>query len=71
MNDEFNEQWKLYSIIEYISENLVGLMLFILTFFIVYFVDYINRINSMLFAPQLPIPIKAVPIKVKSKKFKK
>lgn len=65
-NEEINEQWTLYSIIQYISENFVGLMLLILAFFIIYIVDHVNRLNSMLFAPQLPVPIK-----VKSKKIKK
>ena len=65
-NEETNEQWTLYSIIQYISENFIGLMLLIFAFFIIYFVDHINRLNSMLFAPQLPVPIK-----VKSKKIKK
>lgn len=70
-NEETNEQWTLYSIIQYISENFVGLMLLIFAFFIIYIVDHVNRLNSMLFAPQLPVPIKTVPIKVKSKKIKK
>ena len=65
-NAETNEQWTLHSIIQYISENFIGLLLLILAFFIIYAVDHVNRLNSMLFAPQL-----SVPIKVKSKKIKK
>lgn len=67
MNNEYiNEHFALYYIIQYISENFIGLLLLILAFFIIYIVDHINRLNSILFAPQLPIPIK-----VKSKKIKK
>lgn len=65
-NAETNEQWTLHSIIQYISENFIGLMLLIFAFFIIYIVDHVNRLNSILFAPQLPVPIK-----VKSKKIKK
>jgi hypothetical protein len=52
---------------EYISENLVGLILLVFTFFIIYFVDYINRLNSALLSP----PIQVLPVKIKSKKLKK
>ena len=65
-NAETNEQWTLYSIIQYISENFIGLLLLIFAFFIIYAVDHVNPINSILFAPQLPVPTK-----VKSKKIKK
>jgi hypothetical protein len=68
MNYE-SEEWTIYSIIEYISENLFGLILLLFTFFIIYFVDHINRLNSVLFSPGRTIPI--VPIKVKSKQSKK
>lgn len=61
-----NEQLTFYSIIQYISENFIGLMLLIFAFFIIYFVDHINRLNSILFSQQVPIPIK-----VKSKKINK
>ena len=65
-NTETDEQWTFYSIVQYISENFIGLLLLVLAFFIIYIVDHVNRINSILFAPQLPVPIK-----VKSKKIKK
>jgi len=69
MNDETNEQWTLYSIIEYVLGNFIGLTLLISTFLIIYFVDNINQLNTILYTPQLPIdPIK---IKPKSKKLKK
>jgi hypothetical protein len=35
-------------IIEYISQNILGLFLLILAFFIIYFVDHINQLNSTL-----------------------
>ena len=65
-NEETYEQLTFHSILQYISENFIGLILLIVAFFIIYAVDHINRLNSVLFAPQLPVPIK-----VKSKKIKK
>ena len=76
MNDEFNEEFTLYSIIEYVSKNFIGIILLVLAFFIIYIVDHINQINSIIMSPQLPIPQVSSPkiinpIKVKSKKPKK
>ena len=76
MNDESVEQWTLHSVIEYVSENFIGFILLILAFFIIYFVDYINQLNAMIFTPQNPIPHLSIPqipiaMKVKSKKGKK
>ena len=71
MNNETNEQLNLYSIIEYVSENFIGLVLLIFAFFIIYFVDYINRLNAIIFSPQIPAPVPLIPFKPKSKKFKK
>jgi hypothetical protein len=73
MSDKINEEWTLYSIIEYVSENFIGLILLVLAFFIIYFVDHINQLNTMVYAPQQTfIPIKPIiPIKTKSKKSKK
>ena len=67
MNYESEEEWTIYSIMEYISENFFGLILLLFTFFIIYFVDHINRLNSVLLSPPIPV----VPLKVKSKKLKK
>ena len=47
MNNETNEQFNFYYIIEYISENFIGLLLLIFAFFIIYFVDYINHLNQI------------------------
>jgi hypothetical protein len=72
MNNETNEQFNLYSIIEYISENFIGLLLLIFAFFIIYFVDYINHLNNIIiFSPQIPVPVPLIQFKTKSKKFKK
>lgn len=71
MNNETNEQLNLYSIIEYVSENFIGLVLLIFAFFIIYFVDYINRLNAIIFSPQIPAPVPLIQFKPKSKKFKK
>jgi hypothetical protein len=71
MNNETNEQFNFYYIIEYISENFIGLILLIFAFFIIYFVDYINHLNTIIFSPQIPVPVPLIQFKTKSKKFKK
>ena len=71
MNNETNEQFNFYSIIEYISENFIGLLLLIFAFFIIYFVDYINHLNTIIFSPQIPVAVPLIQFKTKSKKFKK
>lgn len=76
MNDQLDEPWTLYSIIEYVSENFIGLMLLILAFLIIYVVDHINYLNSVIMYPQIPVSkISSSKIynqmKVKSKKIKK
>lgn len=43
-------------LIQYISDNFVGLLLFGLVFVIIYTVDYISQVNAMFFAVQSPIP---------------
>jgi hypothetical protein len=74
MNYEFTT---LYSIIEYVTENFVGIILLILAFFIIYIVDHINNLNSIMTSsiPQLSIPqVSSAQIlnnKVKTKKVKK
>lgn len=50
----FNEES--FSFIEYISENFFGLTLLVSVIFIIYFVDYINRINLMLYSTPNLIP---------------
>jgi hypothetical protein len=76
MNNEVDEPWTLYSIIEYVSENFIGLTLLILAFLIIYVVDHINHLNAIILNPQIHIqqlssPKISNPMKVKSKKLKK
>ena len=44
------------SIIDYIKNNIIQILLLILVFFIIYTVDYISNINTMLMAPISMIP---------------
>lgn len=46
------------TIVEYIKENFIGLCLFLLAFYIIYFVDYINYLNASLYSstPMVGIP---------------
>jgi len=44
------------SYIQYIQENTIGLLLLLLVFVIIYCVDNINQINSLIFASSSPIP---------------
>ena len=82
MNSEKNievineESFSLQTLFQYVNENLYGLMLLVLVFFIIYFVDYISRINAMIFGMPSPIPGMAastnIPlIKPPKSKFKK
>lgn len=52
----YNESLSLDSIIEYVSENVMGLLLLLLTFVIIYLVDYISYINSLLNIVPSPVP---------------
>ncbi len=51
-----DEPFSLQSLLEYIRENVVGLLLLVLAFFIIYIVDYISRINVFIFSMPSPIP---------------
>ena len=44
------------SIINYIKNNFIQILLLVLVFFIIYTVDYISNINAMLMAPITMIP---------------
>lgn len=46
-----------YSVTEYIKENFIGLLMLIFAFLIIYVVDYINRLNSLIFSSPISIPI--------------
>lgn len=72
VEDNNNEYFTLQIFIQYVTENFVGLMLLALTFFIIYFVDYISRINALIFAMPSPIPgIPNSPVTNLQKKTKK
>lgn len=51
MND--NEH---FILIDYVRENYIGLLLLVFAFFIIYLVDYISRINALIFVMPPPIP---------------
>lgn len=66
--------------LEYIKENAVGLLLFVLVFVIIYCVDHINRINSLIFSSPSAIPgvptaipnqLQQIIPKIKAKRSKK
>jgi hypothetical protein len=44
-----------FNILQYVKENLFGLFLLIFTFFIIYFVDYINKLNALFYSSPSPI----------------
>ena len=58
---EFNYQeisiWNLNSIINYLKDNFIQILLLILVFVIIYTVDYISNINTMIFSNQQALPI--------------
>lgn len=65
-----DEPFSLYSLIIYIKENIAGLSLLVLAILIIVFVDYISRLNSIIFSTQNSLPI--IPLtKNKNRKFKK
>ncbi len=67
-----DEQWDFYSIMQYISDNIVGFALLILAFVIIYVVDHVNRLNALMFASPSPIPMaNNILPKTKSKRSKK
>jgi hypothetical protein len=81
-NDEFDGDiynWNIYTMIKYITLHYVQFLLLILVFIIIYIVDHISYINSMIFTVPSPIPFlttpdskNTVPIKIKKpKKLKK
>jgi hypothetical protein len=73
-----DEPFTLQTLLEYIHENVIGLLLLVLAFFIIYIVDYISRINALIFTmpshipglPSSPATVSIPNIKTKGK-FKK
>jgi hypothetical protein len=45
-----------FNILEHVKENLPGFVLLFFAFFIIYFVDYINRLNTIIYSTSSPIP---------------
>jgi hypothetical protein len=50
-----DEPFSINELFTYIKENITGLFLLVLSAFIVIFVDYISRINTIIFSGQNPI----------------
>lgn len=55
MNDNLENEY-FFSSFNYIKDNFIGICLFIFAFFIIYFVDYINRLNALIYSTPSPIP---------------
>ena len=56
INETYNDElsiWNIYSIINYVKDNFVQFILLISVFIIIYYVDYINNINTALTNLQL------------------
>jgi hypothetical protein len=47
LNDDLSD-WNIYSIVNYIKENLFQFLLLLCVFFIIYIVDYLNNLNAAL-----------------------
>lgn len=73
MNNQNLENEKKFVILEYVKENFLGLLLLLVTFFIVYFVDYINQLNIIIYSTHVHglTSVIASPQKISKRKFKK
>ena len=75
MDNQNFEDNQTFNILEYVNENLSGLFLLLLAFFIIYFVDYINRLNTIIYSTPVSIPslpsVIISPQKMVKRKFKK
>jgi hypothetical protein len=62
MNTEVinDEPESFYSLIMYIKENIAGLSLLLLAMIIIFIVDYISRINAIIFSGSPPIALPTV-----------
>ena len=45
-----------FNLFEYVKENYIGLGLLVFAFFIIYFVDYINQLNILIYSIPSPVP---------------
>jgi hypothetical protein len=67
-----NSDGNTFNIFYYIKENLSGLFLLLLAFFIIYFVDYINRVNAFIYSTSSQVPLAVSSSqKISKRKFKK
>ena len=73
LNKEYNDEpnYDLKSILNYIKNNWIQLILLIVSFFIIYIVDYIYNINYGLIATTASINTTAMPLIKMTKKSKK
>ena len=73
LNKEYNDEpnYDLKSILNYIKNNWIQLILLIVSFFIIYIVDYIYNINYGLIATTASINATAMPLIKMTKKSKK
>jgi len=53
VNNDFSD-WNIGSIVHFIKNNIIQLLLLILVFVIIYVVDHIANLNAMLYAMPLP-----------------
>jgi hypothetical protein len=44
-------------ILEYIEGNYIGILLFVFAFIIVYFIDYVNGLNAIIYSTEAQIPV--------------
>ncbi len=70
MNDNLENE-EPFNIFQYVKENYLGLGLFIFAFFIIYFVDYINVLNGLLYSNLNPAPSITFTNNPSKKKIKK
>jgi len=56
MNYSGEKKWKMNSIINFITENFIQLILLMLVFVIIWLVDYIANINIKIYNMPSPIP---------------
>jgi len=73
MNNQNLENKKTFDILEYVKENFIGLLLLLVAFFIIYFVDYINQLNIIIYSTPVTglTSVISSPQKISKRKFKK
>jgi uncharacterized membrane protein YcaP (DUF421 family) len=69
MDNEILENKPTFNILQYLKENLVGILLLTLALFIIYFVDYVNQLNNLFYSNTNSVVIS--PGKLSKRKLKK